>query len=1154
MLLLKKIIPLCLVLLCFAAKAQLSGYGYKVQKTISSKSSFTITGIPLIVPNSFLVANVNAEAYTFNYNNLTLTWLKPISVDSVQIEYRVFPPQLTTKYKGYNYDSIKNNFLIAKPFVFNEATLNNTFSDNLFNAGNINYNGSLGRSLSFGNNQDAVFNSQLNLQINGLIGDSIEIAAAITDNNIPIQPDGNTQRLNEFDRILLQFKKRKWELNLGDIDVRQNQFYFLNFYKRLQGVSYSNTLTTKKNVQHKLQFAGAVAKGKFTRNVFNGQEGNQGPYRLQTPNNDFFFAVLAGTERVFIDGELLQRGEDQDYVINYNTAELTFTPKRMITKDRRIQVEFEYADRNYVNTIIYAGNQMQLSKKLSVNIGLYSTGDAKNSAINQTLDASQKQFLANIGDSVNQAFYPFATKDTFATNKILYAKRANPINPILDSIFVYSNNKDSAIYNLSFTEVGLNKGNYIPLFNGANGRVFVYVAPLLNVKQGNYEPAQFLITPKTQQVATINTIYTPNATTTITTDIAISNVDVNTFSRKDKTDNTGLAAKFLLQKNSDTKKPFALTTRFGYEYVHQQFRALERLRSVEFSRDWGLPILPNFATEHLPKLGISYSKKQTLLSYTVDGYFRNDGFNAVKQTLVTANQFKGWQLNSNISLVNNNTLQENGYFFRPTLDAKKTFTKLKNISAGVNYALENSILRFKNIDSINPTSFAFSVLTAYIKSDATKANNWSFNYFTRADKLPTKSNLVSVDRSHNYNLVLSLLKNQKHQYKFSITYRTLQVFNTLSNQKADNSLLGRTEYAINELKGFLVGNILYETGAGQEQRRDFSFIEVPAGRGEYTWIDYNNDGIQQLNEFEIARFNDQAKFVRVFTPTNTFVKATYAQFNYSISLFPKALLKASSTNFYKKFVSKLVFQSALQTGNKLISNGNIRLNPFVQNENDTALIQYSNNNNHTLSFNRGSSKWGIDVSNNNATTKALLTYGFETRENKEYAIRFRFNIKQQYSFECLTKQSQQTLLTPKFGNRNFDINSQFIEPKISYTNSTKYRIALFYQYQQKQNAVAYGGEKALQQSINIEAKYNAVQSTSLSAKFTSNNINYTGAINTTTSYQLLEGLLPGNNLLWSIDFIKRLGNNLEINFNYEGRKPGETRVINIGRASIRAIL
>jgi hypothetical protein len=146
-------------------------------------------------------------------------------------------------------------------------------------------------------------------------------------------------------------------------------------------------------------------------------------------------------------------------------------------------------------------------------------------------------------------------------------------------------------------------------------------------------------------------------------------------------------------------------------------------------------------------------------------------------------------------------------------------------------------------------SFNWDTWTFFLRS-AENVNRWGLQFFTRRDQLPFTGAFESVDRSLNYNAYVDLLQNENRQLKLNATYRALQVYRKTVNQNADRALLGRVEYIFNEWNGGFTGNTLYELGSGQEQRRDFSFLEVPAGQGEYTWNDYNggmsNGRFQQL--------------------------------------------------------------------------------------------------------------------------------------------------------------------------------------------------------------------------------------------------------------------------------------------------------------------
>ncbi len=1118
--------------------------------------SLSIDSLP-IVPETFFIKGVSTTAYRLDAYRGLLFWKTRPSQDSIEIQYRVFTTSLTTHVQGLLFDSVNKKFNLPKIFSTDKKAAAT------WNLSGIQSQGSLGRQIGFGNQQDAVVNSNLNLQLNGWLPDSVQFTATIADQQLPIQPDGSTRQLQEFDQILLQFQKKNWQLQLGDIDIRAEQDYFLRFYKRLQGVGFQTKQALNKQVTSSTIVSGAIAKGKFIRQQLATQEGNQGPYRLQGPRNEFFLVILANSERVYYDGVLLQRGEDQDYVINYNTAEIRFTPKRMVSKDSRVQVEFEYAERNYLNSNLYLSQELKVGNRWKFSVGAFQNTDARNATLNQSLDPSQRAFLSGIGDSIQKALYTSAVLDTSGKASILYEK----LYLGTDSFYRYSTDQSRIRYTVAFTDLGIGNGNYIPDPAVANGKVYQYVPPVNGIKQGRFEPVLLLVTPKQQQIVTAKISYSTSTDNSFTTEIATSKTDLNRFSTLDKRDDRGWALRtdWRQRLNSRSVSSRPLLVNISHEYVNKRFNPLERLRAVEFLRDWGIaitnfsttasPMMTTAVTENIVKVGLSWKHAQKGgWDYLTTYYQRSDLYKGWQHLLKQQEQIKNWHFANQLLMTQFSMPGSNGQFFRPGVEIHTRLPGKSGFLVGASYALENNSVRQELTKILQPQSFRFDQLAVFIRSQEEQLNKFQFRFFTRGDYSISGADWKKADRSFNWQLETDLLKSTTQQLNFNATLRKLKVIDPqFSLAKNDWTLLSRLQYRLRKWKGMMEGNLLYELGSGQEQRRDVVFVEVPAGQGEYAWIDYNQDGVQQLNEFEWAQFPDQAKFVKLFTPTNDFIKADQLTFNYQLSITPRHLLGQSPAGSWKSFIARLNWNSSWQHHRKTFADGKLSWNPFQQAINDTALVMMQGIFSNVISFNRFSTKWGVDLSHYVTETKAILSYGFEQRMQQDWVLKLRLNWNRQIASILEFKKGQQELLTPAFANRNYSIGELRIKPHVQWIKGTALLINGSYQYQQRKNDFLLGGEQSTAKVWMGELRYNRMQKGALTSRVSLHQINYPHAVNNTVSYIMLDGLVPGTNWVWMCGYQKRISQKLELNLQYDGRRSGTTKVIHTGRAGVTAL-
>lgn len=1162
MLLLKKAILLLVLCCSLAVSAQVAPMDYSIFSNAKSKMLTALSDTVQIdsmsiFPNTFQLYNaatneiISKENYTLDYVSGKIIFSPNSRPDSFLITYRTFPIALAkiTQHKNVSLIKKGDTLMYDRVYYIPQQEKVAQFLD----FGGLNYSGNFARGIQFGSNQDLTLNSTLDLRLSGKIGNGIEITAALTDNNIPLQPDGTTQQIQDFDKVFIQLKKDPHLIIAGDYNLKNYDSYFTRFSKQLQGASYVNDLKFKKGICLQTSTSFAVSRGKFARNTFQGTEGNQGPYRLVGNNNETFIVVLAGSEKVYVDGIRLQRGELLDYVMDYNTGELVFMPRFLITKDSRIVVEFEYSDKNYFRTTVHEAINFQW-KNLTLYTQVFSEQDAKSKPITNSLTDSIKDYLSGIGNNISNAYTSGVHQAEFDPNRVQYRMLDSTVNStVYDSVFVYETNSDSAKYLLNFSYMGANKGNYIPTKNANNVRVYQWVAPINGIPQGTYEPLVLLVTPKSQLLFNFGATYKINAKTNIKAEMALSNNDKNLFSSLGRKENIGYAAVMQLNRIDSIKQKLILTNSVDYEFKSQNFQQIEPYRNVEFVRDWNIGSLTNY-TEHIARYRTQLTdiKHNISAGYKFSTFIRQQVYKGFENQLTFATDYKGLKIAADARILTTQDTLYKSTFLRPTIDAAYSIAKAKGLGIGLAFYQENNVFKNKLTNGLQSNSFKNNNLSfRFFMPDSAK---WSFvlEYKYRKDievkndafKDSTIAHTVEFKGSANQ------LKNQTFNWTF--TYRNLSAKDTNIQQIPEQTFLGRTEYGARIKKGALRLNFIYELGGGREPVRQFTYVEVPSGKGYFKWIDQNHNGIRELNEFVPSQFNDSAQFVRVLTDLNEYVRANSTAYTQNITIQPKAIWFNKSG--FKGFMSKITIQSFMQLKRKTYK-GSIKniFNPFVFNSSDSNTITLNANIRNTFVFNSGDPVYSFSYTNQMLNDKVLLINGFDTRKRMDNIIEAYYNLSQKFSLNLKFMQSKMSLVSDYFHANDYSVKGYYLEPKFTYNYKTMLRTSINYGFTQRKNRPDVGGEHALSNKLEFELRYSKALKNTLETKFSFVLMKYNGENGTTKSYTILEGLQPGKNYIWSATYTRNISQNLELSLSYEGRKTGTAKLINTGRAQLRAV-
>ncbi|MFH2036600.1 MAG: hypothetical protein ABIJ45_09375 [Candidatus Zixiibacteriota bacterium] len=727
------------------------------------------------------IDNHKLDRQTFLTNDTLLVYFSPLPL-WIKMNFGILPDVSEAVIKSKN--------KVVEPGLKSEYRMHQS---------NLNISGAKRFSVNSQSSGASRFEQSLDLSISGELSPGLTITGSLSDKGYDPEYGAINSRISELDRLFIGVKSKSFSAEIGNLEIVRRSEYGAIGRKQVSGLA-----GTYNGRYFGLSTLLARPRGIFKTFEFQGQDQVQGPYRISSDNA--IKAIVPGSESVWLNGELLDRGVDKDYTIDYPSATITFSPKNLIDSRSRVEIDYEQLSTEFRKEIYeFSGTAKTNDARLILDLGFSREGDNKDASESIALEESDIEFLSSIGDSSELGFKESAVIDSLGDYIELFDSLGNRYFEFIgDSLGDYS---------VLFTSVADGEGNY--LYEGI-GR-YRYVGD----GHGDYLPIIRIPVPIREDYYKAELTAIPIDRLKISLLLNESDYDKNLFSSFDDSDNLGGLYQLTITGGDIPQIGSPKTSGlFRYRMVEKNYQSKYRTAEPDLKREFLIPAgFQNSSDENRFESSVSLTPPGPLSLFMRANYLDyKNSFNSMRGTIAVYPQ----KLNSLVPTVsysqlkseyNNNTSDGKNQIFSALSNSKLT----KDL--GINGGFKFDRRRHNYFGEWRGTS--------------EKIYNCSIIY---------KSVVISAERYLEDTLVARWIDHQTRDRfnlgikKSSGRFRTdlyLTAQRLIQNDQTENQIMVRTNYAFNHPTKNLAIDGSYLLTDENRFERGIRYLEVEPGQGRY---------------------------------------------------------------------------------------------------------------------------------------------------------------------------------------------------------------------------------------------------------------------------------------------------------------------------------